>query len=349
MIDETLVAQFLDCCEDEQNLSTNTVNAYRQDLKSFLQYHQSINVAAGSDRETVLRYLRFLRNAKSLKPSTVQRRMATLRMCLNWNRRFKPYAPSPFDGLQLRFRNPKLIPRAIDMTTLQKLFDGCELMGSSRLPYSQADITHLILRVLLLTGLRIGELCGLNIENVFSQDAKIRVMGKGSRERIVFITNKGLRTEFAKFMSWRRATDKQSTHLFPNRCGERLTPPAFRMRLKLLCEDRGITPHLTPHQFRHSAATLLIENGVDIRMVQRLLGHASIATTELYTHVTDQALEATLARADILAYLEPTRRQIRETPKLTSEEIFSALLMKSSKSLPIMGIILDNSQFGKYI
>lgn len=133
------------------------------------------------------------------------------------------------------------------------------------------------------------------------------MLGKGSRERIVYIANEELHAKFAHFVQWRRANDKQSAHLFPNRCGEQLTPPAFCKRLKLLCEAKNITPHLTPHQFRHSAATLLIENGVDIRMVQRLLGHASIATTEIYTRVPDQALEATLIRADILTHLEPKR------------------------------------------
>lgn len=82
-------------------------------------------------------------------------------------------------------------------------------------------------------------------------------------------------------------------------------PPAFRTRLKLLCDDKGITPHLTPHQFRLSAATLLIENDIDIRVVQRLLGHASIATTEIYTHVSNIALQRAIARADILTQQEP--------------------------------------------
>ena len=82
-------------------------------------------------------------------------------------------------------------------------------------------------------------------------------------------------------------------------------PPAFRKRLKLICKDKGIAPHLTPHQFRHSAATLLIENEIDIRVVQRLLGHASIATTEIYTHVSNIALQQAIARADILAHFEP--------------------------------------------
>lgn len=164
---------------------------------------------------------------------------------------------------------------------------------------------HLMLKLLIVTGLRIGELTGLNIKNVFNHDRKIRVLGKGNKERIVYVANSRLLIEFKQFMSWRRQGDKLASHLFPNRCGERLMPPAFRKRLKLLCEDKDITPHVTPHLFRHSAATLLIENEIDIRVVQRLLGHASIATTEIYTHVSDIALQRSVMRADILAHLEP--------------------------------------------
>ena len=305
MINEILAEQFLDYCEDQQNLGPNTIVAYRQDLKSFLAFYHRTVGRVETQQEMVLRYLRYLRNAKSLKSSTVQRRISTLRRCLRWRRQFRFGPPSPFDGLHLTFRKPKPTPRAIDANTLRCLFKNTDSNARSISSFSQEQITHLMLRVLIVTGLRIGELTGLNINDVFSQDTKIRVMGKGSRERIVFVANDGLLAEFKRFLEWRRQKEKPSNHLFPNRCGRRLTPPAFRKRLKVLSADRNIAPHLSPHQFRHSAATLLIENGVDIRIVQRLLGHASIATTEIYTHIADVALHSAISRADILTKLAP--------------------------------------------
>ena len=92
--------------------------------------------------------------------------------------------------------------------------------------------------------------------------------------------------------------------LFVNSVGDRLTAPAFRKRLRTVSKSLLVEPHLTPHQFRHSAATLLIEEGVDIRLVQRLLGHASIATTEIYTKVSDNSLVAAIERADTLAQVD---------------------------------------------
>lgn len=320
MIDETLTQQFLDYCEDQQNLSANTIIAYRQDLKSFLIFYQRTVGRIETQQETVLRYLRYLRNAKSLRSSTVQRRLSTLRRCLQWRRQFKCGPPSPFDGLHLTFRKPKSPPRAIDESTLRCLFVDTSAEKPIQCSFSQEQITYLMLRLLIVTGLRIGELTGLNINDVFSQDARIRVVGKGSRERIVYIANDSQLAEFRQFMEWRRQKEKPSSHLFPNRCGKRLTPPAFRKRLKVLSTSRNIAPHLAPHQFRHSAATLLIENGVDIRIVQRLLGHASIATTEIYTHVADAALHSAVSRADTLSNLvpQPSRNSAFQRLKLRS-------------------------------
>ena len=295
MIDETLAQQFLDYCEDQQNLSPNSIIAYRQDLKSFVAFYRQTFGRIETQPETVLRYLRYLRNEKSLKTSTVQRRISTLRRCLQWRRQFKCGPPSPFDGLRLTFRKPIRKPRAIDACTLRCLFMDVGFEKPTSNPFFQEQITYLILRLLIVTG--------LNINDVFSQDSKIRVLGKGSKERIVYVANDSLIAEFRQFMEWRREKEKPSSHLFPNRCGKRLTPPAFRKRLKVLSASKNILPHLTPHQFRHSAATLLIENGVDIRIVQRLLGHASIATTEIYTHVANVALQSAISCADTLSNL----------------------------------------------
>lgn len=166
MIDETRAQQFLDYCEDQQNLSPNTIVAYRQDLKSFMLLHQSTLESADTERETVLRYLRFLRKAKFLHPSTIQRSIATLRMCVKWRRRCNIGAPSPFDGLHLTFRKPKLTPRAIDTCVLQHLLNHENQNPSLKLSYSEANITILVLRILIMIGLRIGELTGLNIKDV---------------------------------------------------------------------------------------------------------------------------------------------------------------------------------------
>jgi integrase/recombinase XerD len=161
-----------------------------------------------------------------------------------------------------------------------------------------------VARLLVVTGLRIGEITGLDVGDVSGAASRIRVRGKGNRERTVYVTNERLLLDFQTYWEWRYRVAGAASCLFVNSLGRRLTAPAFRKRLRTVSKKLVVDPHLTPHRFRHSAATLLIEEGVDIRLVQRLLGHASIATTELYTKVSDNSLVAAIERADTLSQVD---------------------------------------------
>ena len=155
---------------------------------------------------------------------------------------------------------------------------------------------------MVATGLRVGELCRIKLEDISPDCAVIRVHGKGSRDRVVYVTDDSLRTDIGAIVAQRRHGD--SVHLLLNRLRAPMKPQSIRSRLKNIASQSGIQRRITPHMLRHTAATLLIETGVDIRFVQRLLGHSSIATTEIYTHVTDEALRSSLARADVLSNLK---------------------------------------------
>lgn len=159
-------------------------------------------------------------------------------------------------------------------------------------------------KLLVMTGLRIGELTSLRVRDVTGVATQIRVRGKGDRERTVYVANDRLQTDFRRFWEERCDASGSQAWLFINSMGDRLTPQAFRKRLRTLSKSLRIEPHLTPHRFWHSAATLLIEEGVDIRLVQRLLGHASIATTEIYTKVSDNSLSSAVSAADTLAKVD---------------------------------------------
>ena len=118
------------------------------------------------------------------------------------------------------------------------------------------------------------------------------------------MANDRLQIDFRNYWEHRRDVAGSGAWLFTNSMGNRLTPQTYRKRLRTLSETLRIEPHLTPHRFRHSAATMLIEEGVDIRLVQRLLGHASIATTEIYTKVSDNSLSTAIVAADTLATVD---------------------------------------------
>jgi len=168
---------------------------------------------------------------------------------------------------------------------------------------SQSAVTFLIIKLLIVTGLRISELTNLKVRDVSPDGSQILVNGKGSKERIVFVPNRQLQEEFQRYCQSRAEHRTTATPLFLNAVGRRLRAATFRKRLRALSKRLGIEPHLTPHRFRHSAATLLIEEGIDIRMVQALLGHANLKTTEIYVRVSNDALRRALERVDVLSEL----------------------------------------------
>jgi integrase/recombinase XerD len=158
----------------------------------------------------------------------------------------------------------------------------------------------LAVRLMVATGIRVGELCRLQIDDLSPDASSVAIHGKGSRDRIAYISDVDLRANLRAFARTRQTVDGATAPLFVNRFGRKIKPQSVRAKLHRLARRAGLTRRLTPHMLRHTAATLLIETGVDIRIVQRLLGHSSIATTELYTHVSDQALKRTLDKANIL-------------------------------------------------
>jgi site-specific recombinase XerD len=153
------------------------------------------------------------------------------------------------------------------------------------------------------TGIRVGELCKLLVDEITPDGSSLRIHGKGSRDRVAYISDAALRRELSQLVRGRRHAEGGGGALFVNRHGAPMKPQSIRSKLRRYAGEIGLARRVTPHMLRHTAATLLIETGVDIRFVQRLLGHSSIATTEIYTHVSDEALRSTLERADVLRSL----------------------------------------------
>jgi site-specific recombinase XerD len=161
-----------------------------------------------------------------------------------------------------------------------------------------------IVRLMVVTGMRVGELCRLLLADIASDGSVVRIHGKGARDRIAYVTDESLRNELHQILqACRERPAPCNGVVFVNRYGAEMQPQSVRSKLRRLAKEAGLDRRVTPHMLRHTAATLLIESGVDIRFVQRLLGHSSIATTEIYTHVSDEALRATMERANVLGRL----------------------------------------------
>jgi len=306
------ITEFENYCREQLGLSGHSLRAYRQDLSTFAKFLAQIPKTNGLTGSDIIDYQKDLRDNQMASPATIRRRLVTLRSYFGWLQETDPELVSPFEGLRLDMKVPKRLPRPVDRPTLGMVFEHVhhlvELNPCAELAkkpeFSPRQITGLIARLLVVTGLRIGELTYLRVRDVTSAATQIRVRGKGDRERTVYVANDRLHTDFRQY--WESRVDRAGSQswLFTNLRGDRLTSQAYRKRLRALSKSLKIEPHLTPHRFRHSAATLLIEEGVDIRLVQRLLGHASIATTEIYTKVSDNSLSSAIRLADTLATVD---------------------------------------------
>jgi integrase/recombinase XerD len=153
---------------------------------------------------------------------------------------------------------------------------------------------------MLVTGARVSEVVGIRCDDIDLSGRSIRILGKGRRERHVFLSNDWLCRFTDAYLEMRAGLPVEHPHLLFNVNFHPLTPSAVRARLARVAQCAHLETKLTPHTLRHTAATQLIEAGVDIRYIQRLLGHASLTTTEIYTHVSDAALKQVVSNADVL-------------------------------------------------
>jgi len=161
--------------------------------------------------------------------------------------------------------------------------------------------------LMVATGVRVHEVVTIWPQDLDLQGRGVRIAGKGRRERQVFLPNDWIHDLTRAYLATRMELRVDHAHLLFNRRGGPLTTAAMRSRLAKAAHESGLPKRVTPHMLRHSAATQLIEAGVDIRYIQRLLGHASLSTTEIYTHVSDRALKRVVADADVLGRLLEAR------------------------------------------
>ena len=289
-------------------VSDNTIRAYKGDLEQFITAigrHRSLSDLCAKDiRQQILQ---MARNRK-LSPSTVKRRFAAIRAFIR--DADETLAQQTFGLWKLPIRTPQRLPRALSQADLASLLALSR--AGKRVRRKRLDTTTLCLTIMAATGIRVSELCSLRLQNVDVLKGEIRVMGKGSRERIIYLPDSALRDQVASHVVELGTAVDLQTPLFSNQRGRSLTPQCLRLRLHKLARKRALTKVVTPHMLRHTAATLLLEAGIDIRFVQRLLGHASIATTQIYTHVSNAALRNALERADVIGNVANKRQGVEK-------------------------------------
>ena len=271
-------------------VSANTRAAYRRDLAGFVEWAERGGHTGPQsiDRLVLRRYLAYLATAKRAR-TTVARKASALRRYFGWLHRTGAVSDDPTRSLSAP-RGTGRLPRVLrpdEMTTL--LDTPPAIVDDDPEPVRLRD--DAVLELLYGSGLRVGELCGLDVDSVESATASVLVWGKGGRQRRV-PTSAPAREAVEGYLRRGRPAllgdgDRAGAALFVNRRGHRLTPRDVRRLL-----DRRAPSPTHPHALRHTFATHLLDGGADLRTVQELLGHADLATTQIYTHVSVQQLRA---------------------------------------------------------
>lgn len=275
---------FVRHCQSIRKLSPHTIRAYELDLARFAQFLGRRAAVGACDRTVIQNYVRWLFDVRALKESSVKRHLATLRSFFRWLEEDIGDVDDPFRGTRIRIRMPKRLPRVIARSDLRRLLrhGGTE---------NFSDLTaYVATELLFATGMRVSELASLLDRAVDLDDGTITIVGKGNRQRRVFIPDE-IKSLLRDYRTVRDRCAADAETFLVNSRGAAASPQMIRRLVRIHGERALVRDRVTPHMFRHSVATYLLEEGVDIRYVQRLLGHRSISTTEIYTHVADAALK----------------------------------------------------------
>ena len=289
------ITSFLKHLIVEKGFSRNTTEAYRNDLSQFLlflqqQQHCSANDTNPWDRvdlDVLNAYIEDLRGRKGYRDTTTARKVAAVKSFFGFLHENGTVAIDPTESLGSP-RVGRSLPKCLTEDQVDQLLD---LASQSGTPEGERDAN--ILELLYATGLRVTELVSLNIQDFDEQEAYIRCWGKGSKERIVYLYPNAviqLKQYIAKSRKHQLGNKTKQQALFVNHRGERLTRQWVWTILKSYGERANIGQRITPHTLRHSFATHLLQNGASLRHVQELLGHSSISTTQVYTHLTNAHL-----------------------------------------------------------
>lgn len=287
---DTRISQFLNFLAVEKNASANTIAAYKNDLTQFLNHVNLPMDNSGYSWEavngtTIVDYVANLRD-RAYKDATVARKVAAVKSFFGFLVAEKVIPTDPTENL----KSPqvgKTLPRALTAAEVDELLEQ-----PARRNTVEARRDKAMLELLYATGLRVTELVSLDINDVAleSEPVTIRCMGKGDRERILPLHQRPtdeLR-QYIFHVRPRLVRNRREPALFVNRRGERLTRQGFWLILKTYARDANLEAGITPHTLRHTFATHMLSGGMPLRNVQDALGHASISTTQIYTHLTDQ-------------------------------------------------------------
>lgn len=296
---EHLINIYLEHCKIQNNLSFKTLKAYKSDLSQFRVF---MNVNDFLDKSNLEDYIAYLKSM-SYKIKTIKRKIASLKAFFSFLTYQEYIEINPFYKIKVKIKESFVLPKIIAIEDLNKLFnvieEKIEITNNSKYAYKELLRDRAILELLLASGMRIGELCALKRSNIMYSSNLIKIKGKGSKERMIPIYHPRLINDL---IMYEKAFDKElkcSEYFFISKRKNGISCQSVAYMIKKYSRLAGIGINITPHMFRHTFATMLLEQDVDSRQIQLILGHSSIYTTQIYTHISSKK------KNDIMKYKNP--------------------------------------------
>ena len=288
MLDKFLIKRFLIYLRLEQSLSDNSIEAYSHDIELLMQYLDSINhskLLKDISQENIESFLAHLYNL-GLSANSQARILSGIKKFYTYLIQEKLVTENPTQLIS----SPSIGRHIPDVLSYEEI---CSMINCIDLSQPFGHRNKAIIELMYGCGLRVSEVTSIKISNIYVEDEFIRIFGKGDKERLIPISPSTIKTLYLYIDGERKSQNINSKHtdtLFINRRGSGLSRQMIFLIIKDLAEKASIKKNIGPHTIRHSFATHLLEGGADLRAVQQMLGHSSISTTEIYTHISDQYL-----------------------------------------------------------
>lgn len=276
---------YLEYCQTQKRLDQKTIKAYRIDLTQFeeqITVHDILDITP----DILENFIAALH--QKYKPKTVKRKIASLKAFFHYLEYRELIDRSPFNKIQVKFREPTVLPKTIPLHTIEALLRTIYMhRKNAKTEYQRKNALRdaAVIELLFATGIRISELCSLQPSDVNLYDQIILIHGKGSKERKMQIGNEDVINVLKEYQLDFQMQIQECGSFFANQNGSALSDQAIRRMINKYASLTEVEMHITPHMFRHTFATCLLEEDVDIRYIQEMLGHSSINITEIYTHV----------------------------------------------------------------
>lgn len=276
----------LSVMKSTKNISEYSCLAYRSDLNDFIKF-----CGGEIDNDVLVKYVSHLSQDRYLCDTTISRKLITLKMFFEYLYNKNLIEENYYQNCHFKFRKERRLPKTLSKTEIAELLKTATAERNSAKSKSEVlrTLRNLaLIDVLISTGIRIGEASAISLDDIIGSEKTLLIHGKGRKQRLIYISCDETWNNLNKWLKIRKEMNIHTNKLFVNRNGNQLSIHGIEYIYKRIKENAGINPSSTPHYLRHTFATNLLSNGADLRSVQELLGHSSVAITEIYTEITTQ-------------------------------------------------------------